>query len=105
MIVIVKKLSKVKHPAALVANKNAARTPPTTIRKANKRARCTRPVSMKMHIAAVCADHHQREATRLPNYTCFRTTDTPHCITLVTPGYPPHIDPAVEFFSPRTLHE
>uniref|UniRef100_A0A915IAZ2 Uncharacterized protein n=1 Tax=Romanomermis culicivorax TaxID=13658 RepID=A0A915IAZ2_ROMCU len=30
-----------------------------TVHKVNKRARCTRQVSTKMHIAAVYADHHR----------------------------------------------
>uniref|UniRef100_A0A915JUM1 Uncharacterized protein n=1 Tax=Romanomermis culicivorax TaxID=13658 RepID=A0A915JUM1_ROMCU len=35
----------------------------------------------------------------------FRTTDSPHCITLPMPRHPPCIDPSIEFFTPRTLHE
>uniref|UniRef100_A0A915IBK2 Uncharacterized protein n=1 Tax=Romanomermis culicivorax TaxID=13658 RepID=A0A915IBK2_ROMCU len=45
------------------------------------------------------------EATQLPNYRNFRTTDSRHCVSLVTPRYPPPIDPSVEFFTPCMLHK
>uniref|UniRef100_A0A915KNB0 Uncharacterized protein n=1 Tax=Romanomermis culicivorax TaxID=13658 RepID=A0A915KNB0_ROMCU len=31
--------------------------------------------------------------------------DSPHCIMLATPHHPPHIDPSIEFFTLRPLHE
>uniref|UniRef100_A0A915HP68 Uncharacterized protein n=1 Tax=Romanomermis culicivorax TaxID=13658 RepID=A0A915HP68_ROMCU len=43
--------------------------------------------------------------TMLPNYVHFHTTDPPHSIMLAMPPYPPCIDPTVDSFSPRTLHE
>uniref|UniRef100_A0A915KBH7 Uncharacterized protein n=1 Tax=Romanomermis culicivorax TaxID=13658 RepID=A0A915KBH7_ROMCU len=45
------------------------------------------------------------EATRLPNYMNFQTTDSLHCIMLALTRYPPCIDPSVEFFSPQILQE
>uniref|UniRef100_A0A915HHZ2 Uncharacterized protein n=1 Tax=Romanomermis culicivorax TaxID=13658 RepID=A0A915HHZ2_ROMCU len=45
------------------------------------------------------------KAKNLPNYTCFRTTDSPHCITLASRRYLPRIDPSVEFLLLRILHE
>uniref|UniRef100_A0A915HT64 Uncharacterized protein n=1 Tax=Romanomermis culicivorax TaxID=13658 RepID=A0A915HT64_ROMCU len=57
MIATVETLIKVKQPAVIAINKNAAMTHHNTVLKANKCARCTRLVSTKMHIAAVFADH------------------------------------------------
>uniref|UniRef100_A0A915II09 Uncharacterized protein n=1 Tax=Romanomermis culicivorax TaxID=13658 RepID=A0A915II09_ROMCU len=45
------------------------------------------------------------EAMNLPNYLCFQTTNLPHCITMALPHYLPRVDPSVEFFSLRILHE
>uniref|UniRef100_A0A915K4V7 Uncharacterized protein n=1 Tax=Romanomermis culicivorax TaxID=13658 RepID=A0A915K4V7_ROMCU len=45
------------------------------------------------------------QASTLPNYIHFRTTNSLHSITLAMPHYPPRIDPNVEFFLPCTLHE
>uniref|UniRef100_A0A915JFU9 Uncharacterized protein n=1 Tax=Romanomermis culicivorax TaxID=13658 RepID=A0A915JFU9_ROMCU len=45
------------------------------------------------------------ETITLPNCVHFGTTDSPHSIMLTMPNYTPYIDPNVEFFSLRTLHE
>uniref|UniRef100_A0A915INT4 Uncharacterized protein n=1 Tax=Romanomermis culicivorax TaxID=13658 RepID=A0A915INT4_ROMCU len=45
------------------------------------------------------------QASTLPNYIHFCTTNSPHSIMLATLHYPPRIDLNVEFFSPCTLHE
>uniref|UniRef100_A0A915I7V0 Uncharacterized protein n=1 Tax=Romanomermis culicivorax TaxID=13658 RepID=A0A915I7V0_ROMCU len=45
------------------------------------------------------------QASTLPNYVCFGTTDSLHFITLAMLHCPPHIHLTVKFFLPPTLHK
>uniref|UniRef100_A0A915HKC0 Uncharacterized protein n=1 Tax=Romanomermis culicivorax TaxID=13658 RepID=A0A915HKC0_ROMCU len=45
------------------------------------------------------------EATTLSNYAHFPTTDLSHCVMLTTLRFLPHLDPSVDSFSLRILHE
>uniref|UniRef100_A0A915I5Q5 Uncharacterized protein n=1 Tax=Romanomermis culicivorax TaxID=13658 RepID=A0A915I5Q5_ROMCU len=59
MIATVEKLNKVKPLAPIAVNKNAATMPRRTVLKANKHAKCIRPVSTKMRTSTISAGHRQ----------------------------------------------
>uniref|UniRef100_A0A915JIP5 Uncharacterized protein n=1 Tax=Romanomermis culicivorax TaxID=13658 RepID=A0A915JIP5_ROMCU len=111
---IQKCLGALKNPLKLVFKVLLLPLPLMNVEPATSSSASLPPAAISLPPMAptLLADTAQRfqpplpsEATSLPNYTCFRTMDSPHCITLVLPCYLPHIDPSVEFFSWQILHE